>query len=116
MNGKLGACFTILIFLGSIGAIPAFASSASTAAARNPVEVTGCLKQGPAAKEYLLRTADGKTWGIIETNMMMNNYLDHSVTIAGNLMRPTADERAAGGAQHFLRAYDLVVESDSCKQ
>jgi len=48
--------------------------------------------------------------------MMMNNYLDHSVTIAGNLMRPTADERAAGGAQHFLRAYDLVVESDSCKQ
>ena len=62
----------------------------------------------------MLRTSDGTTWGVRETDMLMNNYVDHEVTVAGDPVHPTASERSAGGAHHFLRAYDVVVESDSC--
>jgi hypothetical protein len=48
--------------------------------------------------------------------MLMNNYLNHEVTIAGDVMHATASDQAAGGAHHFLRAYDVVVESNSCRK
>ena len=107
---------TAIIFAGTLGSIPAQATSASTAPHKRSLEVTGCLKQGPTAKEYLIQSSDGSLWGIRETDMLMNNYLNHEVTIAGDVMHATASDQAAGGAHHFLRAYDVVVESNSCRK
>ena len=114
MKATISLWITTVMFFGALGALAAHATPAPNTASRQATEITGCLEQGPMAKEYLLRTSDGTTWGITETDMLMNNYVDHTVTISGDRMRPTTAERRAGGAQHFLRAFDVVVESGSC--
>ena len=57
---------------------------------------------------------DAATWGINESDMLMNNYVDHTVTVSGDRVHPTAAER--NDAQHFLRAYDVVVQSSTCQK
>jgi len=101
---------------GTMGMAGAPVASASETTSVKPVEITGCLQQGPVAKEYLLTTSDGTTWGVNERDMYMNNYVGHTVTVTGDVMRPTPDERKDGGAHHYLRAQDLVVESESCQR
>ena len=98
----------------TLGTLALYGAPASHSASRTPTAVTGCLEQGPTAKEYLLKAGDGTTWGINETDMLMNNYVDHTVTVSGDRMHPTATER--NDAQHFLRAYDVVVESSNCQK
>jgi hypothetical protein len=105
-----------IFFVGTLGLIGAYAAPTQTASRKSPVEITGCLQQGPAAKEYLIRTSDGTSWGINEGDLLLNNYLGKSVTVSGDSTHPTASERSAGGAQHFVKAMDVVVESESCQQ
>ena len=107
---------TTIMFAGTVASLPAHATSASAGSHQKSVEVTGCLEQGPAAKEYLIRSSGGTVWGVRETDMLMNNYLGHEVTVAGDAMHAAASEQAVSGAHHFLRAYDLVVESNSCRK
>lgn len=114
MKRTIGILATSIILVGTIGLGTALAAPAATGAQRGPTEVTGCLQQGPVAKEYLLHASDGTTWGINETDMLMNDYLGRTVTIAGDVTRPTASERTEGGAHHYLLARDVVVESGSC--
>ncbi len=114
MKATIGIWAASIMFAGTLGTLTAQATSASKAAYKRPVEITGCLEQGPVAKEYVVRASDGTTWGVRESDMLMNNYVDHEVTVAGYVVHPTASERSAGGAHHFLRAYDVAVESDSC--
>ena len=102
MKATISLSITALVFFGTAGSLGLYAKPASHRASRQPTEATGCLEPGPTAKEYLLKTSDGSTWGINETDMLMNNYVDH----------PTTAER--NDAQHFLRAYDVVVESNNC--
>jgi hypothetical protein len=116
MKTKIGVWVATMMFVGTLGITSAHAANASQATYRNPVEVTGCLQQGPVAKEYLIRSSDGTTWGVNEADMMMNNYVDQTVTVVGDGMRPTAAERTDGGAQHYVRALDLVVESETCQK
>jgi hypothetical protein len=116
MKRTIGICTTMIMFAGTIGLSAAYAAPSESGAHRNPIEVTGCLQQGPAAKEYVLRTSDGTTWGINETDMLMNDYLGQTVTISGDATHPTASERAAGEAHHYLQARDVVVESESCQK
>jgi len=104
---------TAMLFC-TLGTLALYAAPASHSASRTATEVTGCLEQGPTAKEYLLKTSDGTTWGVNEADMLMNNYVDHTVTVSGDRVRPTATER--NDAQHFLRAYDVVVESSNCQK
>ena len=48
--------------------------------------------------------------------MLMNNYVDHTVTVSGDITHPNTSERSAGGAHHYLRAYDVVVDSSTCQK
>lgn len=114
MKANIGIWAAAIMFAGTLGTLIAQAAPASKAGYKAPVEVTGCLEQGPAAKEYLLRASDGTTWGVRESDMLMNNYVGHEVTISGDPVHPTASERSAAGTHHFIRAYDLAVESNSC--
>ncbi len=114
MKSNIGVWATAIMFAGTLGPLTAQASPTSKATTKGATEVTGCLEQGPVAREYLLRTSDGTTWGVREKDMMMNNYIGHEVTVAGDVFHPTASERSAAGTQHFLRAYDLAVDSDTC--
>ena len=116
MKATISLWITTAMFLATLGTLAAHAAPAPNTAATKAVEVTGCLEPGPTPKEYLLKTSDGTTWGITETDMLMNNYIDHTVTVSGDRMHPTAAERRAGGAQQFLRAFDITVESNGCRK
>ena len=116
MKTNIGIWATAIMFAGTFGALTAHANSTPKASYRAPVEVTGCLEPGPAAKEYVLKASDGTTWGIRESDMLMNNYVGHEVTVAGDPIHPTASERSTVGAHHLIRAYDLAVESNSCSK
>jgi len=96
-----------VMFGSTLGVLGAHATNPSQAAYNKTVEVTGCLQQGPVAKEYLMRASDGTTWGVNEADMMINNYVDQTVTVVGDAARPTAEERSDGGAQRYLKALDL---------
>jgi len=114
MKANIGIWVTAIMFAGTFGTVTAHGTSTSKASYGAPVEVTGCLEPGPAAKEYVLRASDGTTWGIRESDMLMNNYVDHEVTVSGDRVHPTTSERAAADSHHFIRAYDVAVESNSC--
>ena len=114
MKANIGIWAAAIMFAGTLGTVTAQATSTSKASYESPVEVTGCLEQGPAAKEYVLQASDGTKWGIRESDMLMNNYVGHEVTISGEPVHPTASERSAAGTHHFIRAYDLAVEINSC--
>jgi hypothetical protein len=116
MKANIGIWATAIMFAGTFGAVTAHATSVSKASYRAPVEVTGCLEQGAAAKEYVLRASDGTTWGIRESDMLINNYVDHEVTVSGDPIHPSSSERAAADAHHLIRAYDVAVESNSCNK
>jgi hypothetical protein len=116
MKSTLGICTTTIMFLGSFGLAGAYAAPSETGSHRSPVEITGCLQQGPTAKEYLLQASDGTTWGINETDMLMNGYVGRTVTVAGDATHPNASERTAGGAHRYLMARDIVVENETCQK
>jgi hypothetical protein len=116
MKRTISMSAAAIMFVGTFGLAGAYAAPSETGSHRNPVEVTGCLQQGPTAKEYLLHASNGTTWGINETDMLMNDYLGRTVTIAGDATHPTASERTSGGAHHYLLARDVVVESESCQK
>jgi hypothetical protein len=105
-----------IMFFGTLGLASVHATNASQVMYKNPVEVTGCLQQGPVAKEYLIQASDGTIWGINETDVLINDYVGQTVTVTGDAMRPTAAERTDGGAKHYLKARDLVVENESCQK
>jgi hypothetical protein len=115
MKSTISMWFAAMMFVGTLGLSSAHATT-SQPTYRKPVEVTGCLQQGPVAKEYLIQAGDGTTWGINETDVLINGYVGQTVTVVGDAMRPTAGERTAGGAQHYLRAMDLAVESEGCQK
>jgi len=116
MKRKLAIPAAALLFLGTFGLGSALAAPSTSASQAKPVELTGCLQTGPAAKEYLLHTNDGKTWGINEKDMLMNNYVGKTVTVSGDPAHLTSTERKEGAAQHYLLARDIVVEHQSCQK
>ena len=116
MKSIISTWTATMIFVGALGLTSAHATNPSPATSKKPVEVTGCLQQGPVGKEYLIQTSDGTTWGVNEADLYVNHYVGQTVTVVGDVMRPTADERTSGGAQHYLRAMDLVVESENCQK
>ena len=97
MNRTISLSAAALLCLGTLGPAGAYAATAPSSS-HKLVEVTGCLQPGPTGKEYLIHTADGTTWGVNETDMLMNNYVGRTVTIAGDRFAPTISERKNGGA------------------
>jgi hypothetical protein len=59
MKTKISLWITAAMFLGTLGSVAVYAKPASNTASRKAIEVTGCLQQGPTAKEYLLQSTDG---------------------------------------------------------
>lgn len=114
MKARISLGIVAAVLFSTGGSLVLYAKPASHSASRTSTEVTGCLEQGPTAKEYLLKASDGTMWGINETDMLMNNYVDHTVTVSGDQIHPTAGER--NDAQHFIRAYDVLVESSNCQK
>ena len=104
-----------LMFAGTLGLGSSFAAPAQITPP-GTTEVTGCLQAGPTAKEYLLKTTDGTTWGVTEKDMMMNDYVGHEVTIVGDVEHLSARAAKDGDATHYVRARDLVVESTTCQK
>jgi hypothetical protein len=116
MKSTFSIWLAAMTFAGTLGVTSARAANAPRGMSQKPVEVTGCLQQGPVAREYLIKTSDGTVWGINETDMYMNNHVGQTVTVVGDAMRPTAAERTDGGATHYLNAKDLVVDSETCQK
>lgn len=74
--------------------------------------MTECLGQGFFAKGCILRAGDGTTWGVKETDMLMNNCGDYVTKAAAEVFHP-ASERSAAGPNHFMRATEAVAENEN---
>ena len=122
MKRKSGTWIAAIVFLLVLALGSAQAETAQQTLHKT-VEITGCVQQGPAAKEYVLLGNDGSTWGVISAgkDMYMNDYVGETVTIVGDSMRPSARLKAAAeqnsqGIQHYARAMDVAVESETCQK
>ncbi len=119
---------TISMWIAAIAFVSALALSSAQAAPapeamHKTVEITGCLQQGPAAKEYVVRGNDGSEWGVTsaDRDMYMNDYVGQTVTIAGDAMHPSArlrteNEHSSPAISHYVRAMDVAVDSESCSK
>ena len=116
MKRALFLAASAVLFFGTAGLTNLSATTNQSMSHSQAVEVTGCLQPGPVAKEYLLQASDGTTWGINETDMLLNNYVGRSVTVSGDHTHATTAERRDGGASHYLLARDVVVENQSCQK
>lgn len=115
MKTMIGVWIAAFALVCTLGLAEAFAAPASHMAYGKTAEVTGCLQQGPVAKEYVIHGNDGTTWGINEHDVYLNHYVGEDVTVAGDVMRPTSSERKDGGAHHYMEAMDVVVDAEHCQ-
>lgn len=122
MKHKISTWIAAITFVGAVTAGSALAAP-TPASSHKTVEVTGCLQQGPAAKEYIVQGNDGTTWGVTsaDRNMYMNDYVGQTVTIAGDTMHPNASLRAENqhsspAINHYVKAMDVAVDSESCSK
>jgi hypothetical protein len=124
MKGKVSIWAAVALFVGAMALASAQATPAPQATHNKTVEITGCFQQGPVAKEYLLLSNDGTTWGVTsaDKNMYMNDYVGQTVTITGDTVHPSARLKTVASTQdsptiqHYLRAMDVVVENTTCKK
>lgn len=124
MKNTVSTWATALVFVGSLGLACAHASTTSQASYKKPIEVTGCLQQGPIAREYLLYTNDGNVWELssADKEMYMNNYVGQTVTVAGDPvhskagLKTVATDEGSQAVKGHLRAMDLVVDSEKCQK
>ena len=106
------------LFLFAAGPMSASPAPTHAASQAHPTDVTGCLEQGPVAKEYLIRAADGTEWGVNEDDrdLRLNKYIGRTVTVVGDQEHASKEERKEGGASHYLYARDLMVAGDACQK
>ena len=117
MKHTIGIWTIAVLFAGTFGLATAYAEPAPAGAHNGPIAITGCLQPGPVAKEYLLTTSDGSTWGLNEDrDLMLNDFVGESVTVSGDPIHPSAVEQKEGGAHHYIKARDLVVENSNCQK
>ncbi len=116
MKRMLFLAAAAVLFFATTGLTNLSATTNQSMTHSQAVEVTGCLQPGPVAKEYILHASNGTTWGVNETDMLLNNYIGRSVTVSGDATHATSSEHKAGGASHYLLARDVVVENQSCQQ
>ena len=115
MNKTIGIWTAALALFFTLGLAEAYAAPASHSGYGKTVELTGCLQQGPTAKEYMIQNGDGVTWGVNEADLYLNHYVGQNVTITGSTMRATTAERKDGGAHHSVEAMDIEVNSQHCQ-
>jgi len=116
MKRSLSLFAASALFFAVVGLTNVFASTNKTPSSTRAIAVTGCLEPGPVAKEYIVQGNDGKAWGVNEKDLMLNNYVGKTVTVAGDPTHATLDERKSGGASHYMLARDVVVDSKSCQE
>ncbi len=115
MKTMIGVWIAAFALVCTLGLAEAFAAPASHTSNSKVVELTGCLQQGPVAREYLLDN-NGTAWGVNETSALyLNHYVGQKVTITGNAIHPTMSERKDGGAHHYLEAMDVAVDAQHCQ-
>ncbi len=123
MKRNISTWIAAIVFVGALSLASAQATTAPQAT-NKVVEITGCLQQGPAAKEYILQSNDGSTWVVtsVDRNMYMNDYVGQTVTVSGDAVHPSARLRTVSAQQnapkinHYLRARDVAVVSETCKK
>ncbi|MGA9564344.1 MAG: hypothetical protein WBS19_02355 [Candidatus Korobacteraceae bacterium] len=116
MKRALFLSTAVMLFLATAALTDASASAKYSASSSRATEVTGCLQPGPAAQEYIVQASDGTTWGINEKDLMLNDYVGKTVTVAGDSTHASSEERQSDNASHYLLARDVVVDSRSCQQ
>ena len=84
MKSKISTFTAVMLFVGALALVSAQATPAPEATHKT-IEVTGCLQQGPAAKEYVLQSNDGSAWGVVgvDNDMYLNDYVGQTVTLCG---------------------------------
>jgi hypothetical protein len=61
----------------------------------NPVSVTGCLKQGDEANEFVITTRGGKKYEITSKSVSLSGHVGHMVTVKGTVVAEEKGENEA---------------------
>jgi len=78
--------------------------------------VTGCLVQGDEANEYMVRSAEGKTYGLKGADFAQ--HLNHKVTVTGTV---TAEKKAKTSSNakpeedYHMKVSDVKMVSSTCQ-
>lgn len=92
--------------------------------------ITGCLRQGDNAKEYVITADDGSTWEVESDSVSLAPHVGHTVTIAGAvshaklhaMKEKTKEEMKEHGMKKsdaergHLMATNVTMVSDTCKK
>jgi len=104
-----------LVGFGLLGSTLVYAQNTPTNA---PVTVTGCLSQGAAANQYMLRETSGKTYELSSSTVDLKPHIGHEVTVTGTGAASPSQQSSTAGAKgtESLQVSDLKMVSTSCKK
>lgn len=128
MNLKIATGLLVVLFLAT--AVPlAKSDDKDSDRART---LTGCLKQGDGANEYVLTAKDGSTWELRSDSVDLAPHVGHTATITGTAsgahakaheVKEDAKEEmqehgvAKNAKEHgHLTAKKLTMVSDTCRK
>jgi hypothetical protein len=91
--------------------------------------VTGCLRQGDSANEFVITGADGSKWELESDSVSLGPHVGHTVTITGSInhakmhhmKEKTKEEMKEHGMKKsdretgHLTVTNLTMVSESCK-
>lgn len=123
MKRKVSTWIAVVVFVGAV-ALGCAQATPPSHAMHKTIEITGCLQQGPVAKEYILLGNDGSAWGVTsaDKDMYLNDYVGRTVTMAGDAVHPKSRLITVAGEQNsppisqYIRAMDVAVDSENCKK
>ena len=91
---------------------PSFARGKTNA---GTATVTGCLVQGDEANEYMVRSADGKTYGLKGSNLAQ--HMNHKVTVTGTVTEKKAKTSSNGKPEedYHMKVSEVKMVSSTCQ-
>jgi hypothetical protein len=116
----------LFLLLGAVSFFcisPALLSAQSDAGAKQPMSVTGCLKQGSDSGGYYITGQDGKMYELMGKGL--GAHLNHTVTVTGmpvtlshaqeEKKEATEKTEAGGSSVVDMKVSDVKMVSTSCQ-
>ena len=93
---------------------PSFARGKTNA---GTATVTGCLVQGDEPNEYMVRSLDGKTYGL-KGSKELAQHMNHKVTVTGTVTEEKKAKTSSNGKPEedfHMKVSDVKMVSSTCQ-
>lgn len=116
------------LLLCGLVALQGHAASKHSNKVKKTKTITGCLRQGDNANEFVITGKDGSTWSLESDSVSLAPHVGHTVTIAGAIshakMHATKEKTKEEMKEHGMKKSDtehgrlmvtnVTMVSDSC--